>query len=432
MIIDLETEQNAAVQAFLVFDVQSGTNYNSKELAGLIKTLKFDIAGSLLLTKREPTAQYAIGTGKASEIAHEAKNSGADCIVFDFEINPTQQRNWEKLAQLPVYDREEIILRIFASRARTKEAVLQVELAQLQYALPRLAHTYGDMARQRGGSYGSKGSGETQLELDKRAILKKIALIKIDLEKVVLERTTQRKKREREPIPSCALVGYTNAGKSSLLNTLTGACVFVEDALFATLDATTRRLEFPGGCEILMTDTVGFIRKLPHTLVDSFRSTLEEAALANLVIIVLDASDVYFDDQYAVTMEVLREIGAGENQKLVVLNKIDAVEGNQVQRARLDAFCEEKIAQNDEGCINGILRISAKSTEGCSVLIEKITHMLTGTKKRYRLPSSRSDLESLIHRTGIVYRTVWEDDAIVVEAHTYGKTEKLLHEYEES
>ena len=356
--IDLEAEENKPVRAFLVgkaeprsqwprstpADVSASPvpatlsrNTTLAELRGLVDTLGLEIAGEHILTNIKPHPRYGIGTGTAEAIAAQASEAQADCIIFDFEISPTHQRNWEKLASVPVFDRHEVILRIFAQRARTKEAVLQVELAKLAYSLPRLAHTYGDMARQRGGSYGAKGAGETKLELDRRTVQEKMHRIKKELEKVRKNRATNRKKRDKAALPACAIVGYTNAGKSSLLNALTGADVLVENKLFATLDPTTRRLQlnnsagiatsdarsaanygvppaagtsslavspntFPvaassntsGGtppAAVLLTDTVGFIDGLPHNLVDAFKSTLEEAALSDLLLIVLDASD---------------------------------------------------------------------------------------------------------------------------------------------
>jgi GTP-binding protein HflX len=247
----------------------------SKELAGLAKTLGVDILDRSVIRVRESQPKFGMGTGKAEEIAEKAKEIGADCIMFDQDISPSQQRNWEELAGMPVLDRQEVIIQIFASRAKTREASLQVELAQLKHSLPRLAHAYIDLSRQRGGRYGTKGSGETKLEMDRRTVLKRIHQLGEELQEVRKHRGTQRKRREKVPIPSCALVGYTNAGKSSLLNSMTAAEAFVEDKLFATLDPTTRRLEIGKGRPILLTDTVGFIRRLPHDLVDAFRSTLE-------------------------------------------------------------------------------------------------------------------------------------------------------------
>ena len=388
MLIDLEAEENKPVRAFLVGKAEprnqwiGGTLLDGtpgapnasadfvvaptlSELKGLVDTLGMETVGTLVLKNPRPHPRYGIGTGTAEAIAAQASEAQADCIIFDFEISPTHQRNWEKLADVPVFDRHEVILRIFAQRARTKEAVLQVELAKLAYSLPRLAHTYGDMARQRGGSYGAKGAGETKLELDRRGVQEKMHRIKKELEKVQKNRATNRKKRDKAALPSCAIVGYTNAGKSSLLNALTGAAVLVENKLFATLDPTTRRLvldtnpitaldDTPSGTipddtinettatsfatqtqqsssapstipAVLLTDTVGFIDGLPHNLVDAFKSTLEEAALADLLLIVLDSSDPAVESQYQTVLQVLTEINADTVPCLILLNKTDLI-----------------------------------------------------------------------------------------------------------
>ncbi len=327
--VEVQQEEEKKARALLIGAPNKGKgskpDAKPEELEGLVKTLGMETAGIIVLNRIEPTPAYGIGTGKTKEIAAKAKELFADCIIFDWEIDPTKQRNWEKLCSIPVFDRNEVILRIFASRAQTKEAVLQVELARLTYSLPRLSHMYGDLARQRGGSYGSKGSGETQLELDRRQTEDKIVQIKKELEQVAQTRRTQRKQRERNSFRNCALVGYTNAGKSSLLNALTGADVFVENKLFATLDPTTRKFFLGEGSTILLTDTVGFISNLPHTLINAFRSTLEEASFADLLLIVVDASDPECRKQYEQVIKVLGEIGADKIPRLVLLNKWDAV-----------------------------------------------------------------------------------------------------------
>ena len=364
--IDLEAEKNKPVRAFLVgvsthnsADVETEVSALA-ELKGLVDTLGMETVGTQILRNPRPHPRYGIGTGTAESVCAQASEAQADCIIFDFEISPTHQRNWEKLAGIPVFDRHEVILRIFAQRARTKEAVLQVELAKLAYSLPRLAHTYGDMARQRGGSYGAKGAGETKLELDRRGVQEKMHRIKKELEKVRKNRATNRKKRDKAALPSCAIVGYTNAGKSSLLNALTGADVLVENKLFATLDPTTKRLYLgensagTNGIEgtnttngvartyntdsvaqtqqsaptvpaVLLTDTVGFIDGLPHNLVDAFKSTLEEAALADLLLIVLDSADPAVESQYKTVLQVLTEINADTVPSLILLNKTDLI-----------------------------------------------------------------------------------------------------------
>ena len=312
---------------------------NLLELKGLVFTLGMEVADSIVLNKIDIQPAFGMGTGKAAEICAHAKTIEADCIIFDYELDPTKQRNWEKLCGFPVFDRQEVILRIFAQRAQTKEAVLQVELAQLEYSLPRLSHMYGDFARQRGGNYGSKGSGEKQLELDRRGVRERMFRVRKELEKVVQNRSIQRKRRDRSNVKNVALCGYTNAGKSSLLNALTNSDALVENKLFATLDPLTRKLflenpdyanaedfsqgNIPKGKEILLTDTVGFISNLPHSLVNAFRSTLEEAAYADLLLIVLDSYDPNVLLHYETILQVLDEIKADKNKSIIVLNKID-------------------------------------------------------------------------------------------------------------
>lgn len=354
--VEVQQEEEKKARALLIGAPNKGKgskpDAKPEELEGLVKTLGMETAGIIVLNRIEPTPAYGIGTGKTKEIAAKAKELFADCIIFDWEIDPTKQRNWEKLCSIPVFDRNEVILRIFASRAQTKEAVLQVELARLTYSLPRLSHMYGDLARQRGGSYGSKGSGETQLELDRRQTEDKIVQIKKELEQVTQTRRTQRKQRERNSFRNCALVGYTNAGKSSLLNALTGADVFVENKLFATLDPTTRKFSLGEGSTILLTDTVGFISNLPHTLINAFRSTLEEASFADLLLIVVDASDPECRKQYEQVIKVLGEIGADKIPRLVLLNKWDAVK-NYCPGKKTGMGSIESVAEDGGGLLAG-------------------------------------------------------------------------------
>ena len=309
------------------------------ELRGLAETLELEIVGHEIIRIRERQPKFGMGSGKAEELAEKAKQLEADCLVFDWDPSPSQQRNWEALAEIPVIDRQELIIRIFAERAATREADLQVQLAQLNYRLPRLTHKYIDLSRQRGGRYGTKGSGETLLETDRRQIEQRIHRLEKEIEQVIKQRQVQRRQRERQGVPVCAIVGYTNAGKSSLLNALTGASVFVEDKLFATLDATTRRFEPTPGMTALLTDTVGFIRRLPHSLIKAFRSTLEEASHANLLIHVLDISAPDIDEYYKTTVSVLRELGAGDIPIVTVLNKIDRLDPEQ-REAQLAGFLE--------------------------------------------------------------------------------------------
>ena len=298
------------------------------EIQGLVESLGAEVAGFEKLKIREENPKFGIGSGKAAELSQRAAELQADFLVLDWEITPSQQRNWENLCELPVLDRQEVIIKIFAQRANTKEAELQVKLAELIYFLPRLTHKYVDLSQQRGGRYGTKGSGETKLETDRRVIEKRIRHLEKEIEKVRMQRQTQRRQRQRQGLPVCAIIGYTNAGKSSLLNALTGADVPAENKLFVTLDAVTRRFQPAPGVNILLTDTVGFIRNLPHTLITAFRSTLEEAALADILIQILDASEPEIDSNYQTTFSVLKELASGEQQTkeipmITVLNKID-------------------------------------------------------------------------------------------------------------
>jgi len=304
------------------------------ELQGLVKTLELEIAGQEVVKVRERNPKFGMGSGKAEEIAGKAKELEVDCLVFDWDASPSQQRNWEDLAGIPVIDRQELIINIFAMRAVTREADLQVRLAELQYRLPRLTHKYIDLSRQRGGRYGTRGAGETKLETDRREIQKRIHKLEKEIEDVAKQRQVQRRQRERQGTPVCAIVGYTNAGKSSLFNALSGSAVLVENKLFATLDATTRRFEPTPGMGALLTDTVGFIRRLPHNLIKAFRSTLEEAAHASLLIHVLDAADPNIESCFGTTVSVLQELGAGEIPVITVLNKTDLL-GDEAQKDAL-------------------------------------------------------------------------------------------------
>ncbi|MCL2138552.1 MAG: GTPase HflX [Treponema sp.] len=311
LLVSIKSEKNAEAGA--------------QELIRLAETLELDIAGHEIVTVREKLSKFGIGSGKAEEIAGKAKQLEADCLILDWNSSPSQQRNWEDLAKIPVLDRQELIIQIFAKRALTREAHLQVQLAELHYRLPRLTHKYIDLSQQRGGRYGSKGSGETRLETDRREIEKRIHKLEKDIEEVAKQRKVLRQQRERQNLPVCAIVGYTNAGKSSLLNALTGSEVLVEDKLFATLNTTTRRFNPAPGITALLTDTVGFIRRLPHSLIKAFKSTLEEAAHANLLLHILDASDDDIDNCFQTTNSVLQELGAGEIPVITVLNKADCL-----------------------------------------------------------------------------------------------------------
>ncbi|MCL2800199.1 MAG: GTPase HflX [Treponema sp.] len=359
--------QEKPKRAFLVSVVKGDPSDEpfANELCGLCQTLELDIIYHTKIRIREKSSKYIAGTGKAQEISEKAKELKTDLIVLDLNPSPSQQRSWEELCGIPVLDRQEIIIRIFAQRATTREAELQVRLAQLNYNLPRLTHKYIDLSRQRGGRYGTKGSGETKFETDRRKVEKRISQLEKEIEQVSKQRQMQRRQRERQGVHTCAIVGYTNSGKSSLLNALTGANVLAENKLFATLDAITRRFEPAPGKQVLLTDTVGFIRDLPHTLIKAFRSTLEEAALANTLIVVLDASDPNIESQYETTLSVLRELGAGEIPVITILNKIDKIPKN-----------DEDLQDSLKNRFPGSIAMSVKDRIGLDFLKNKIVSML--------------------------------------------------------
>ncbi|TVQ23144.1 MAG: GTPase HflX, partial [Spirochaetaceae bacterium] len=335
------------------------------ELRALTETLGLETVGQEIATVREVTSRYYLGSGKAQEIAARAADVEADVIVFDQELSPSQQRNWEQLCERSVTDRQGIILEIFAERAHTREAHLQVELARMEYNLPRLTSAWSHLSRQRGGRRGTRGEGETQLEVDRRTVQQRIATVKRELRDVGSQRSTMRHQREKLPVPTGSIVGYTNAGKSCLLRALTGSDVLVADKLFATLDPATRRLELEGGQEVLLTDTVGFIRRLPHGLVDAFRSTLEETLYAAFLIHVIDASDASARAHAATTHEVLDEIGSDSKPTITVLNKIDRLTSD----ARRDVGIDFPDA----------IEVSAVTGEGLDTLTAAITKTVAST-----------------------------------------------------
>ena len=403
--IEVEKEENKVLRALLVGEPGN----DLRELKGLVQTLGMDIVQRLTLNRMEVHPQYGIGTGKAKEIAELAKQINVDCIIFDFNIEPRKQRNWEELTGLSCFDRQEVIIKIFAQRAVTKEASLQVELARLSYMKPRLAHAKNDYSRQRGGAFGAKGSGETQLELDQRIIGNKIAQIKHDLAEIELNRKTQRKQREKNP--TCALVGYTNAGKSSLLNALTGSDAYVKDQLFATLDPLTKKLPLNDSAGVLITDTVGFINNLPHHLIDAFKSTLEEAVYADLLLIVLDASDPDAANHYETVCHVLEEIKANKNPRLILLNKIDKAEDDTVA-ANYTALRHK---------FPDAISVSAKEQKGFIELKDKITELLYGETGEYIFPQSQQILINELRKAGCIMSEEWLDDGVHITARTVGR-----------
>ncbi len=386
------------------------------ELEDLVSNLGIGIVGTMLEFTREMQAKYLCGIGKAEEIRAKVEELNADCVIFDNLLSPGQQREWEKLTNVTVIDREEVILDIFAKRARTREAVLQVDLARMQYALPRMTGMWKHLDRQRGGSGGGKGGGaaargegEKQIEVDRRLARERIEAIRDELEVVRRQRGTQRKERNRQGIPSAAIVGYTNAGKSSLLNLITGAGVLAQNILFATLDTTSRKIELPDGQPLVLTDTVGFIRNLPHRLVEAFKSTLEEATLADFLIQVVDASDREALRHFETTCEVLAELGAADKPMVVVWNKTDLIP--EEQREEMLAALSAKVQCPCITC-------SVKEERGVEALMAACVEMLSHrvSKERYRIPLAESRIIAIMHRDGKVLSTEYEDNDAIVEA----------------
>ena len=382
-----------------------------EELNELVQTLGIGIMDSILVRVRENFPSHLMGKGKMAEIIEKSKELNCDCIIFDNELSPNQQRNWENDSEILVIDRQEVILDIFSLRARTKEARLQVQLAKMQYTLPRMARMWSHLDRQGGGSGGGKGGGgaargegEKQIEVDRRLARKKIDRVKAELEKVRQQRKTQRKERNRADLPHVAIVGYTNAGKSSLLNRLTESTVLAEDKLFATLDTTTRKLDLDDGQTILLTDTVGFVRRLPHGLVESFKATLEEAVLADFLIHVIDGSSENVEEHFQTTLDVLKELGADEKRIIPAINKIDVISTERLE--------ELKIIFPDA------VLISVKNGNGIEDLLSKINEMLLSkiVRKTLKIPQSRQDLVALLHREGKILSQEYEQNDIIINA----------------
>ena len=370
------------------------------ELNELVENLDLAITRSILVNLRDrQQPKFLIGTGKAAELIALAKADGADVVVIDEELSPAQQRNWEEESGLAVIDRQEVILEIFADRAQTREAVLQVALARMEYSLPRLTRAWSHLSRQRGkGKMG--GEGETQLEQDRRMVRNRITHLKAELVQVISQRATQRRKRQRTPVPGAAIVGYTNSGKSSLLNRLTGAQVLAADKLFATLDPTTRQLALPDGRILLLTDTVGFIRRLPHRLIEAFKATLEEVVVADFLIHLLDAANPNVDQHHATTLAVLGELGAADRPTITVFNKIDAADAKTLARLR---------AQHPEAFF-----ISVHTGAGLDQLLHRCEELAVDDQASVELliPHSRYDVVAKLHGAGQVKKQESVDDGV--------------------
>ena len=400
------TESKRCERAFLVGVQTSGMPAGEAaellvELKELVENLHIGVVGQELVNLRKFTSATLLGSGKTEEVIAAAKEVDADLIVFDDSLSPAQQRNWEKLSELAVIDREEVILDIFAERAQTREAVLQVALARMQYSLPRLTRAWTHLSRQRGKG-GMGGEGETQLEQDRRLVNDRIVRLKRDLAEVQKQRGVQRHKRQRVPVPTASIVGYTNAGKSSLLNTLTGAHVLAEDKLFATLDPTTRQLLLRGNQKLLVTDTVGFIRRLPHGLVEAFKATLEETIVADFLIHVLDVTNPNVDKHHATKLSVLAELGAADKTIITVFNKVDAARPEDLQRAHQLS--------------PGALFVSAHTKQGIDQLETRLVELIADAFDTSVLlvPHNRYDVIARLHTLGHIQEQEHQEDGILI------------------
>jgi GTP-binding protein HflX len=372
------------------------------ELGLLADTAGAEPVEAILQRRDRPDPATYVGRGKAEELREIAEALDVDVVVFDDELSPAQQRNLEQMLQRDVVDRVALILDIFAQHATSQEGMVQVELAQLRYRLPRLRGRGTELSQQAGG-IGTRGPGETQLEVDRRRLQRRITKLEQDLKRLAKTRGTQRKARRRRGLRRIAVVGYTNAGKSTLLNRLAHSHVLVEDRLFSTLDPTTRRLDLPGGETVLCSDTVGFVRRLPHQLVEAFRSTLEEVTEADLLVHLVDATAPDAEAQIDAVREVLREIGADEVPELLVVNKIDAVSAARI---------------HEISPTNDTVAVSARTGEGVDKLVAAIGDELRALSAvtELEVPYDRGDVLAALHRDGEVLVEIHGDHSTRVQA----------------
>jgi len=387
-----------------------------EELLSLVKTMGAEVVSSLIIPLRTINPATLIGSGKVAEVMTIAEEAQAEAIIFDHDLPPRCQRNLEEMTSLAVIDRQEVILQIFSDRAATREAVLQVALARQEYSLPRLTRKWTHLSRQQGGAKGTRGEGETQLELDRRIVSNRITQLKEELKKIEAQRAIQRKSRSNGTVPTAAIVGYTNAGKSSLLNLLSKSDVLVEDKLFATLDPTTRKISFPNGGDILLTDTVGFVSNLPHQLVDAFKSTLEEAAYDDFIIHVCDAAHPDMLQCYDTTMEVLASLGCEGKPMVVFINKMDMVHNE---------FAVAKILSKHPDAIRGSIKDGTGIKE-LLLAIETMAHE-SHPEHQYLFPNTRHDLVALVRNSGTLIDAEYLPEGILVKARV---PERLLSKFE--
>jgi len=413
-------------RAYLISCIQSEIERGEAEslldeLDELTRNLGIGVFGRTVIRIRKTSPRFILGKGKVEEVLEELKKSQADVLIFDNEISPAQQRNWETESKILVIDRHEIILDVFAERAQTKEAKLQVKLARLEYSLPRLRRAWTHLSRQRGGGVTQRGEGEAQIELDQRMVRDQIAATRREIMQVSKQRKVGRSRRQRLPLPSVAIVGYTNAGKSTLLNTLTGAEALAEDKLFATLDPTSRKLKLPSGRMVVVTDTVGFIRKLPHRLVDSFKATLEEALVSELILHLVDLSNPEYEAQMKTTEKVLEELGAGEKEMLTVYNKIDSLE------SETEILHAKKLASS-------AVFLSARTGVGLEALLEQLEQTFAGQHSicGYLIPLDRYDLVARLKSQGELVTEETTENGYMVRGSPRGALHQMLEGLRES
>lgn len=391
------------------------TEESIEELKRLADTAGATVVGTLIQNRESPENSTYLGEGKLLELKLASEELGANLVIFDDELSPMQIRNIEREVGLRVIDRSMLILDIFASRALSAEGKIQVELAQLKYSMPRLSGLGKDLSRL-GGGIGTRGPGETKLETDKRHIRRKITHLTEELSEIEKHRDLIRKRRKKDGLPVIAVVGYTNAGKSTLLNKLTGADAVAEDKLFATLDPMVRGLTLPDGREVLMSDTVGFIRKLPHHLIKAFKSTLDEAVLSDVLLIVADASSDELSSHLDVVYNTLNDIGASGKPTVCAFNKAELLEGN----------FEDKNKREENTVF-----ISAKKGEGLDELLSLLDDVTPGKLKNVRMliPYSEGSILSELHRDGSVISEDYTEKGTMVEAKVSAENYRRLKDY---
>ncbi|WP_315371781.1 GTPase HflX [Paenibacillus xylanexedens] len=416
---DMVKKDRAVLVSLVTDDVKrTGINpeYSLEELVKLAETAGVEVLSVLSQNREKRDTKWFIGKGKVEELRAIAEELGATTAIFDQELSGAQVRNLEETLDLKIIDRTQLILDIFAQRANTREGIIQVELAQHSYLLPRLSG-HGKNLSRLGGGIGTRGPGESKLETDRRHIRGRIDDLKRHLEELTRHRKLHRERRKKTGIVQVALVGYTNAGKSTLLKQLTAADVYIQDQLFATLDPTSRTMELPSGKEIVLTDTVGFIQNLPHDLIAAFRATLEEVNEADLILHVVDASSAMREDQMRTVNTILQELGSGDKPQLVLYNKKDACTPEQLEMLPLD---------------KDHIKVSALDSEDLLKIREFIQTELTGDTKRFRIPAERGDLTSVLYKIGDVVDTSFEESDVIYEVELQkGEYEKFGYMLEE-